>query len=83
MLPQPRLTISAPMAANSRGFPPGAAVLVDGKRRAVVRQYFPRGSTTFAFPHYLLSEGAWRPEYHTWEGEVFSVAAARVGVRKH
>jgi hypothetical protein len=37
-----------------RGFPVGAKVFVDGKDKAVVKQYFPEGSSSFLFPHYKL-----------------------------
>jgi hypothetical protein len=35
-------------------FPPGARVLIDGRDAATVRQAFPEGSTSYAFPHYRL-----------------------------
>lgn len=35
-------------------FPAGAHVLVDGRDEAIVKQAFPVGSSSFAFPHYKL-----------------------------
>ena len=40
--------------STTKGFAPGARVLVDGKREAIVRAFFPNGSTSFAFPHYKV-----------------------------
>ncbi len=37
-----------------RGFPTGARVLVDGRDEVVIAQHFPRGSTSFLFPHYKV-----------------------------
>ena len=39
---------------TAAGFPVGARVLVDGKVQAIVKQYFPEGSSSFMFPHYKL-----------------------------
>jgi hypothetical protein len=71
-------------------FPAGALVLVDGRRRAVVRETFPEGSTSFAFPHYRVDFvnldrgkrwGGGGDEAHaeTVESNV-AVAMSRVGV---
>ena len=35
-------------------FPIGARVLIDGAQVAIVREIFPEGSTSYAFPHYRL-----------------------------
>jgi hypothetical protein len=35
-------------------FPPGARVYLDGVDEAIVRAVFPRGSLSFAFPHYRV-----------------------------
>jgi hypothetical protein len=35
-------------------FPSGARVLVDGRDEAIVRQAFPKGSSSFMFPHYKV-----------------------------
>ncbi len=35
-------------------FPPGARVLVDGRDAAIVRDFFPDGSSSYLFPHYKL-----------------------------
>lgn len=51
-------------------FPVGAAVLIDGKRKARVLAAFPAGSTSYAFPHYRLRE----------QGQSVVVAMSRVGV---
>ena len=49
------------MSSAKQGLPPvdsgyvvGLRVLVDGRDPAIVRAFFPRGSTSFAFPHYKL-----------------------------
>lgn len=39
---------------TERAFPIGARVLVDGRDEAIVRQVFPKGSTSYLFPHYKL-----------------------------
>jgi hypothetical protein len=36
------------------GFPIGARVLVDGEVQAIVKQFFPEGSSSYLFPHYKL-----------------------------
>lgn len=54
------------------GFPVGASVLLDGKHRARVRAFFPEGSTSFAFPHYVIRE--------TGRGEDSKVETKRIGV---
>lgn len=36
-------------------FPPGARVLVDGRDEAIVRECFPEGSSSYAFPHYKVN----------------------------
>ena len=35
-------------------FPIGARVLVDGRDEAIVKQVFPKGSSSFLWPHYKL-----------------------------
>jgi hypothetical protein len=35
-------------------FPIGARVLVDGRDEAIVKQAFPKGSSSYAFPHYKV-----------------------------
>jgi len=45
------------MAAKKRSFPSGARVRVsigEGWYGAIVRQAFPEGSTSYAFPHYKV-----------------------------
>ena len=37
-----------------QGFPPGARVLIDGRDEAIVRDYYPTGSTSYAFDHYKV-----------------------------
>lgn len=37
-----------------RGFPVGARVLVDGRDSAIVRGYFPEGSSSYMFAHYKV-----------------------------
>ncbi len=39
---------------STNGFPVGAHVLVDKRDRAIVKQYFPEGSSSFLFPHYKV-----------------------------
>ena len=35
-------------------FPVGAKVMVDGQFLALIKQAFPKGSSSFFFPHYKL-----------------------------
>ena len=35
-------------------FPCGARVLIDGRDEAIVKQAFPKGSSSFLFPHYKV-----------------------------
>jgi hypothetical protein len=39
---------------KKQGFPVGARVLVDGRDSAIVRGYFPEGSSSYMFPHYKV-----------------------------
>lgn len=39
---------------TSSSFPIGARVLVDGQDEAIVRAYFPHGSSSFQFAHYKV-----------------------------
>ncbi len=39
---------------EEEGFPRGARVLVDGCYEAIVRAYYPEGSTSYLFAHYKL-----------------------------
>lgn len=39
---------------KAEGFPIGARILVDGRDEAIVKQFFPKGSSLFLFPHYKL-----------------------------
>lgn len=36
------------------GYPPGARVLIDGEVEAIVRDWWPEGSSSYFFPHYTL-----------------------------
>lgn len=65
--------------ANTRVFPPGARVYVDGQREAKVIGAFPQGSTSYAFPHYRLGP-THRRALST--DEIETVAMNRVGVVK-
>jgi hypothetical protein len=38
----------------SNGFPIAARVLVDGRDEAIVKAHFPKGSSSFLFPHYKV-----------------------------
>ncbi len=40
-------------SVNPKGFPIGARVLVDGVP-AIVKAYWPEGTSSFLFPHYKL-----------------------------
>lgn len=42
------------MKQITKGFPIGARVLVDGRDQAIVKQFFPEGSSSFLYPHYKL-----------------------------
>jgi thioredoxin reductase (NADPH) len=42
-------------APPTRVFPPGARVYVDGRNEAIIRQAFPKGSTSYQFPHYTVN----------------------------
>lgn len=53
-------------------FPRGAKVYVDGRTLVTVVDAFPRGSSSYAFPHYRLREGT----------ETYVVSMDRVGVEK-
>lgn len=35
--------------------PPGACVLIDGRDLAIVREHYPKGSSSYAFPHYRVN----------------------------
>lgn len=60
--------------AEPKGFPIGARVLVDGRDEAIVKQFFPEGSSSFLWPHYKLD----------FVGGDFNVVVspARVGVER-
>ena len=58
-----------------KAFPRGARVYVDGKDPAYVWEAFPKGSTSYAFPHYILVHDMGRARCAR-----FAVAWARVGV---
>lgn len=42
------------MAMLNNPFPIGARILVDGEVEAIVKQFFPEGSSSYLFPHYKL-----------------------------
>jgi hypothetical protein len=60
------------MRAKVAGFPPGAKVYIDGRDIAFVRGYWPKGSTSYAFPHYTVNM--------QHDLRQTAVAVARVGV---
>lgn len=38
------------------GFPIGARVFLDGQYKAIVKGYFPKGSSFFPWAHYVIRE---------------------------
>lgn len=56
------------------GFPKGAIVYLDGQVKARVREFYPKGSTSYLFPHYRL-------DVHAGDKNI-AVNVNRVGVVK-
>lgn len=63
------------MNDQQNSFPIGARVYVDGRYIARIRAHFPKGSSSYAWPHYKL-------DYAGGDRDV-AVACKRVGVDAH
>lgn len=62
------------MIMNTNGFPIGARVLIDGSYQAIVKAYYPEGSSSFLFPHYKVDVPG--------GDKNMAVSLKRVGVKK-
>ncbi len=59
-------------------YPIAARVLVDGRDEAIVRAVFPEGSTSYSFPHYMLTFVGGGEAPKDW----VCIAMKRVGVER-
>ena len=53
-IPRKVIYVAPDDGSHPKGFPIGARILIDGRDEAIVRDYFPVGSSSYLWPHYMV-----------------------------